>query len=127
MNMHIIITALFALVAMTGQAQEITGRVIDEQSQPMPFVNVVLLNRSDSAFVAGAVTKDDGTFSISTYKQDDGEYQSSGLLKVSSIGYITRFIDAQQGSVGDIQMQPDTQTLGEVTATIQNDNWWHDR
>ena len=115
MNMHIIITALLALVAMTGQAQEITGRVIDEQSQPMPFVNVVLLNRSDSAFVAGAVTKDDGTFSISTDKQDDGEYQSSGLLKVSSIGYITRFIDAQQGSVGDIQMQPDTQTLGEVT------------
>ena len=113
--MHIIITALLALVAMTGQAQEITGRVIDEQSQPMPFVNVVLLNRSDSAFVAGAVTKDDGTFSISTDKQDDGEYQSSGLLKVSSIGYITRFIDAQQGSVGDIQMQPDTQTLGEVT------------
>ena len=62
----IIITALFALVAMAEQGQEITGRVIDEQGQPMPFANVVLVNRSDSAFVAGAVTKDDGTFSIST-------------------------------------------------------------
>ena len=109
MNMHIIITALLALVAMTGQAQEIAGRVIDEQSQPMPFVNVVLLNRSDSAFVAGAVTKDDGTFSISTDNKQDG------LLKVSSVGYIIRYIDAQQGNVGDIQMQPDTQKLGEVT------------
>ena len=114
MNKQTIITALLALIAMAGQGQEITGRVIDEQSQPMPFANVVLVNRTDSAFIVGAVTKDDGTFSISTDKQDDGEYQSSGLLKVSSIGYITRFIDAQQGSVGDIQMQPDTQTLGEV-------------
>ena len=107
MNKKTIITALLVLVAMTGQAQEITGRVIDEQSQPMAFANVVLVNRSDSAFVAGAVTKDDGTFSISTDRND-------GLLKVSSVGYIIRYLDARQGNMGDIQMQPDTQMLGEV-------------
>ena len=58
MNKQTIITAMFALVAMTGQAQGITGRVIDEQSQPMPFANVVLLNRIDSIFIVGAVTKE---------------------------------------------------------------------
>ena len=88
-------------------AQNITGRIIDEQSQPMPFANVVLVNCTDSTYIAGAVTKDDGTFSISTDKQD-------GLLKVSSVGYILMYIDARQGNVGDILMQPDTQTLGEV-------------
>ena len=88
-------------------AQNITGHIIDEQSQPMPFANVVLVNRVDSTFIAGAVTKDDGTFDISTDKQD-------GLLKVSNVGYILMYIDARQGNVGDIQMQPDTQTLGEV-------------
>lgn len=93
------------LVAIVSAAQDISGRVIDEQAQPMPFVNVVLVNRADSAFVAGAVTKDDGTFSIATERND-------GLLKVSSIGYIIRYIDARQGNVGDIQMQPDTQMLG---------------
>ena len=37
---------------MLAEAQgNITGRVIDEQSQPIPFVNVVLLNRADSAFI----------------------------------------------------------------------------
>ena len=108
MNKQSIITTLLALVTMTVQGQEITGRVIDEQSQPMPFANVVLVNRSDSAFVAGAVTKDDGTFSISTDKQ-------GGLLKVSSVGYAIMYIYARQGNVGDIKMQPDTQTLGEVT------------
>ena len=111
---RLILFSMMCLVAMSSSAQGISGRVIDEQSQPMPFVNVVLVNRADSAFIAGAVTKDDGTFSISTDKQDDGEYQSSGLLKVSSIGYVIRYIDARQENVGDIQMQPDTQTLGEV-------------
>ena len=104
---RIVLVSMMCLVAIASTAQSISGRVIDEQSQPMPFANVVLVNRSDSAFIAGAVTKDDGTFSINTDKQD-------GLLKVSSIGYITKYIDARQGNVGDILMQPDTQTLGEV-------------
>lgn len=104
---RLILFSMMCLVAIASTAQNISGRVTDEQTQPMPFVNVVLVNRADSAFIAGAVTKDDGTFSIATDKQD-------GLLKVSSIGYITRYIDAQQGNVGDIQMQPDAQMLGEV-------------
>ncbi len=104
---RLILFSIMCLVVIASTAQGISGRVIDEQSQPMPFANVVLVNRADSAFVAGAVTKDDGTFSISTNKQD-------GLLKVSSVGYILMYIDARQGNVGDIQMQPYTQTLGEV-------------
>ena len=95
------------LVAVVSNAQGISGRVIDEQSKPMPFANVVLLNRTDSVFIVGAVTKDDGTFTIETEKQN-------GLLKVTSVGYIIRYINARQGNMGDIQMQPDTQMLGEV-------------
>ena len=104
---RLILFSLICLVAIASTAQGISGRVIDEQAQPMPFANVVLVNRADSAFIAGAVTKDDGTFSISIDKQE-------GLLKVTSVGYTTKFLDARQGNVGDIQMQPDTQTLGEV-------------
>ena len=111
---RVILLSVMCPVAMASTAQGISGRVIDEQSQPMPFANVVLLNRTDSVFIVGAVTKDDGTFTIETENQDDGEHQSSGLLKVSSVGYIIRYIDARQGNVGDIQMQPDTQMLGEV-------------
>ena len=103
---HLLLLAMLA-TATLASAQNMTGRIIDEQSLSMSFVNVVLVNRADSAFVAGAMTKEDGTFCISTDKQD-------GLLKVSSIGYITMYVDARQGNVGDIQMQPDTQTLGEV-------------
>ena len=104
---RLILYSMMCLVAIASTAQSISGRVTDEQTQPMPFANVVFLNRSDSAFIAGAVTKDDGTFTIETDR-------NNGLLKVSSIGYITKYIDARQGNVGNIQMQPDTQTLGEV-------------
>ena len=107
---RIVLFSIMCLVAIASTAQGISGRVIDEQSQPMPFANVVLLNCADSAFIAGAVTKDDGTFSIETDRND-------GLLKVSSVGYITRYIDARQGNLDDIQMQPDTQMLGEVVVS----------
>ena len=105
---RLILFSMMSLVAIASTAQSISGRVTDEQTQPMPFANVVFLNRSDSAFIAGAVTKDDGTFTIETDR-------NNGLLKVSSIGYIIRYIDARQGNVGDILMQPDTQMLREVT------------
>lgn len=98
---------MICLMAITSTAQSISGCVIDEQAQPMPFANVVLVNRADSAFIAGTVTKDDGTFSISTDIQD-------GLLKVTSVGYTTKYLDVRTGNVGDIQMQPDTKELGEV-------------
>jgi hypothetical protein len=55
----------------------------------MQFANVVLINRTDSAFVSGAVSKADGTFTIETDRTD-------GLLKVSNIGYVTSYIDARQ-------------------------------
>ena len=98
---------MMCLMVIASTAQNISGRVIDEQVKPMPFANVVLVSRADSAFIAGTMTKDDGTFSIGTDIQD-------GLLKVTSVGYTTKYLDARTGNVGDIQMQPDTKELGEV-------------
>ena len=106
MKRHALLS-MMCLVEIATEAQSISGRVIDELFQPMESVNVVLLNRTDSAFVAGAVTKDDGTFSIATDKQD-------GLLKVSSVGYDIRYIDVRQSNVGDIKMLLNTKMIGEV-------------
>ena len=70
---RIVLLSMICLVAITSTAQSISGCVIDEQAQPMPFANVVLVNRADSAFIAGTVTKDDGTFSISQMQPDTKE------------------------------------------------------
>ncbi len=106
--MRKIIAIFILLMPICMFASTIRGIVIDAKNSPIAFVNVMLLNRSDSTFVAGTVTKDDGTFTISADCSD-------GLLKVSSVGYRTLYINARPGNVVNIQMQPDAQILGEVT------------
>ncbi len=100
----IILTIIVALAAMAGT---ITGRVLDENQVPMPYANVVLMNRADSAFVQGIVTGEDGTFALTSDCNDC-------LLKISCVGYATRWVEARAASVGDIVMQPGAALLGEV-------------
>lgn len=99
--------SILCLMAMALQAQNINGRIIDENAQPLPFANVVLLSLPDSTFVQGAVSDAEGLFSIKTEK-------THGLLKVSSIGYVTQFVDCQGGNMGNITLILDQQMLNEV-------------
>lgn len=70
--------------AKTG---EIFGAVIDSiSSEPMAYVTVMALNPKDSSIVGGAITGDNGDFSIADLKL--GEY----LLKISFVGYRTLYI-----------------------------------
>ena len=101
----IIIVELIA--ALTAVAGTVTGRVLDENQVPMPYVNVLLLNSADSSFVQGTVTDEDGAFSIA------GEVET-GILKISSVGYKTLCIDVTPGNVGTIVMEPDAALLDEV-------------
>ena len=96
-------------VAMTLSvaATTFTGKVVDESGLPAPFANVVLLNATDSAFVAGTTTGDDGTFNIT------GNVAKS-LLKISYLGYKTRVLDPMTPDVGVITLEPDATQLGEV-------------
>lgn len=60
----LITVMLFCIGTCACAQSKITGRVIDELSQPMAFANVMLLNSADSSFIKGAITNDDGTFII---------------------------------------------------------------
>ena len=44
------------LVTQLNAQITITGKVIDEQQQLIPYANVVLLSLPDSAFVSGSVS-----------------------------------------------------------------------
>ena len=107
MNKKLIVAAL-CLTAMTQtMAQNITGKVMDAKGEPLAFANVVLLNRTDSAFVKGAVSEEDGSFVIdSTY--------NGGIIKVTSVGYKTVCKDCTGENVGIIKMEEDSKMLGEV-------------
>ena len=107
MNKKLIITAL-CLSAMTQMmAQNITGKVMDTKGEPLAFANVVLLNRTDSAFVKGAVSGEDGSFVIDSSC-------NGGIIKVTSVGYKTICKDCEGENVGIIKMEEDSETLGEV-------------
>ena len=107
MNKKLIITAL-CLSAMTPMmAQNITGKVMNTKGEPLAFANVVLLNRTDSAFVKGAVSGEDGSFVIDSSC-------NGGIIKVTSVGYKTVCKDCEGENIGIIKMEEDSETLGEV-------------
>lgn len=88
-------------------AQTVSGKLIDENSQPLPYANVVLLSLPDSTFVTGTISGEDGTFSLATTA-------GKQLVRISSIGYNTLYRAAQPADMGVIQLTTDAQMLGEV-------------
>ena len=108
MKEKVIFTTALCLSAMTPMmAQNITGKVMNTKGEPLAFANVVLLNRTDSAFVKGAVSGEDGSFAIDSSC-------NGGIIKVTSVGYKTICKDCTGENVGIIKMEEDSKMLGEV-------------
>lgn len=59
-------TVCLPIWAQAQTVTTITGSVVDEQYQPLPYANVVLLSLPDSAFVTGVVSREDGSFQLKT-------------------------------------------------------------
>lgn len=110
----------FAAAISFAQERKISGTLIDRDTkEPLPQVTLQLLT-TDSAFVGGAVSDDDGKFAIVAPKND--KY----LLKISSIGYITtlkkiEMVDDHDLAMGQVTMNSDAIMLkgAEVTALAQ--------
>lgn len=98
-----ILTMLLCFVAMASFAQErlISGAIYDRStSEPVEQVTVQLL-KSDSTYVTGAISDENGLFRI--VAPENGKY----LLKITSVGYKT--------SVKRIQMTDDKNlAMGKV-------------
>lgn len=106
-------TLMMAMLAViTAAAKTFTGRVVDETHAPIPFANVVLLNSSDSAFVAGTMTDDKGLFALT------GDAMKP-IIKISYLGYKTRVMDATTHDMGTIALEPEATMLGEVVVKGQ--------
>ena len=108
--MAALIAAVLMAVTAFAKSPDLTGTVLDENGEPMPFVNVVLLSLPDSSFVQGAMTDEQGHFQISTLKND-------GLLKVSSVGYETQYLNPIDGLI--VKMNEASMMLGEVVVKSQ--------
>jgi len=102
------------MVGAKGNNPDVKGVVKDLQGEPMPYVNVVLLNPMDSTFIEGAVTDEKGHFIIAGP-------QSHGLLRISSVGFNTQYLNIKNGQNLDVNitLKEDSQLLSEATVVSQ--------
>ena len=96
------------LVECTHKTQHhLTGRIIDEQGEAVPFANVLLLSPTDSTVIAGGVSNESGIFVV--------PYETAKVIaKVSYVGYKTFYRSFTTEQAGTIRLQPETQTLQAV-------------
>ena len=104
---RILILAL-ALMGLSLSAQNITGRLADDDGQPVVFANVALY--ADSTLLGGTASAEDGSFSIpiplspSDSSPKSGEHPRTYRLEASYVGYERLSVRCQAGDLGTLTM-----------------------
>ena len=90
--------------------RHLTGSVIDENRQPVPYANVYLLHPSDSTVIGGGVSNEAGVFVI--------PYDvPTVLVRISYVGYKTIYRLCSNEQMGVVQIKPESQTIKGVVVT----------
>lgn len=95
------------LGALTATAYDITGRLIDTSGEPMIQASVRLLSPKDSVQVKGAVTNENGRFTLSAVKK--GSY----ILEASYVGYNPEYSNIKVTN-SNIRLKPITLTESSI-------------
>ena len=97
---------LFIMMALsiTANAQSITGMVVDETDTPLAYANVIL-QKSDSTYIAGAVADTAGRFVMAAHPE-------AAWIQVTFIGYETQYRSLKDIEL--IKLTPDTEVLGKA-------------
>ena len=111
-----------AVTAWCQTSVTLSGTVKEAQYKAvLPFVNVILLTPTDSTFVTGAITNEQGLFSIA------GVSSGNYLMKVTYIGYQTRIQPVSVGqlseflNIGSIELTEEAAQLSEVIVTARQE------
>ena len=107
--MMICAAAMMNVAALGAKQPDVKGSIVDVNGKPFDCANVVLMSLPDSTFVQGATSDLDGNFCITTTV-------NSGVLKVSSIGYETQYVNMSDFT-GKIVMKEDAKMLSEITVS----------
>ncbi|WP_336127485.1 outer membrane beta-barrel family protein [Mesoflavibacter sp. CH_XMU1422-2] len=97
-----------------GQEATITGQVVDQNNQPLSFVNVLVTDASDNSIVKGASTDESGKFIIT------GLDFKTYILQATFLGfesYTENLTIANTTSVKNIILKDSTENLEEVVVT----------
>ena len=111
LKMVALIAAMMMCLSAEAMTEDVGGRVIDAQGEPLPFVSVALL-ASDSTYIQGATSDVDGFFQIKVS-------EVCCILRFSYIGYRTKYVDVKGMEIGTIQMEEDQAMLSEIVVKGQ--------
>ena len=113
-----LIQTLF-IVAQSQTGHTISGKLLDKVTkEPISLANIRILQQSDSTFVTGKASANDGQFSIPVNK---GSY----IIHISFIGYNDFYRNVEIGTstsrliLGDIFMSSDDILLSETVITAK--------
>lgn len=104
---RLLLILLLFCTGLRANAQSVSGKVLDEKQNPIPYANVVILSAKDSAFIAGTTTLEDGRFSINNVV-------SGNILKASFIGYEPYFKTLSGQETLTIVLKEDAKMMKEV-------------
>ena len=105
-NLRLFSVLFFLVLCLTAFSQEktVTGKVVDENNNPLPGVSVYI-----ESTTTGAITDIDGNYSI-TLPAD------KNMLVFSFVGFVDQKVDVTGKSVINVQMEPSVIGLDEVVA-----------
>ena len=102
---------------LNAQSFEVSGFVKDQESLPLSYATLLLLNHKDSSYVSGTATDNEGRFVFKSV--DKGDY----LLRTTLLGFEDALLNVKVNAplfVGDIRLIESTQELDEVSLLVKN-------
>ncbi len=124
MKLHSILFLIFIAIlpSFATETAVISGRVIEfETKSPVPFANVVLLDKTDNNITIGTITDTEGRFVLR------GIYEGDYLLSVSFVGYETKTLPVMVGklnnifNVGRVEIKTSAASLDEVVVSARKE------
>lgn len=88
-------------------------KLLTKKKVPLDYANVVALSK-DSTFIAGTTSNENGDFSIPSF-----EHPKKCLLKISFIGYESKYISCTSDDMGTISLSPSAVMLKEAVITAK--------
>jgi len=127
MKKYFLFIVLSIIVAQTIKAQNnkttISGIVKDNKNKtPIAFANVSIKKTTDSTFVAGTITNEEGRFSFTDIKSANYfiQFSYAGYIIKSQpllVGSLSAFLD-----IGTIELQQEVKQLQDVIVTSKQDD-----
>ena len=105
------ITLLFLAITFGFAQNNIKGKIVDNQNQPLPYANVILYKIGEENNPKGTISNDNGLYNFQNITS--GDYR----MEVSMLGFETQKIKRFQLSsdkIFNVTLKEESQTLDEV-------------